>query len=94
MARRCTLLVNNLKEYLLVKLRTFACFGVQLDESVDVSGEAQLLVYCRFPDTSTSKISEHILFCNSFGIQITGKSISQSYKSFQLSTDVELFVDE
>ena len=41
MDRRCTLLAKNLKEQLLVKLRMSACFGIQLDESVDVSGEAR-----------------------------------------------------
>ena len=41
MDRRCTRLAKNLKEQLLVKLRMSACFGIQLDESVDVSGEAR-----------------------------------------------------
>ena len=67
---------KNLKEQILVKLRMSACLGVQLDESVDVSGEAQLVVvYCRFPDTSTSKMTEHMLFCDSVGVQTAGKSI-------------------
>ena len=82
MARKCTLLAKNLKEQLLVKLRMSACFGVQLDESVDVSGEAQSLVYCRFPDTTTSKISEHMLFCDSICIQTTGKSIFTKLEEF------------
>ena len=63
MARRCTLLAKNLKEQLLVKLRMSACFGVQLDESVNLSGEAQLLVYCGFLDTITSKMTEHKKNC-------------------------------
>lgn len=74
---------KNLKEQLLVKLRMSACFGIQLDESVDVSGEAQLLVvYCRFPDTSTSKMTEHMLFCDSVGVQTTGKSIFTKLEEF------------
>ena len=74
---------KNLKEQILVKLRMSACLGVQLDESVDVSGEAQLLVvYCRFPDTSTSKMTEHMLFCDSVGVQTTGKSIFTKLEEF------------
>ena len=74
---------KNLKEQILVKLRMSACLGVQLDESVDVSGEAQLLVvYCRFPDTSTSKMTEHMLFCDSVGVETTGKSIFTKLEEF------------
>ena len=82
MDRRCTLLAKNLKEQLLVKLRMSACFGIQLDEGVDVSGETQLLVYCRFPDTSTSKMTEHMLFCDSVGVQTTRKIIFTKLKVF------------
>ena len=82
MARKCTLLAKNLKEQLLVKLRMSACFGVQIDESVDESGEAQLLVYRRFPDISTSKMTEQMLFCDSVGVQTTGKSIFTKLEEF------------
>ena len=34
-------------------------FGIQLDETTDVGSEAQLLVFCRFPDVELNKISEH-----------------------------------
>ena len=82
MARRCTILTKILKEQLLAKLRMSACFGVQLDESVDTYGEAQLLVFCMFPDTSTSKMTEHMLFCVSVCVQTTGKSIFTKLEEF------------
>ena len=71
MAVRCTLLVKKLKEQLLVKLRMSACFCVQWMKLFMYLSiyEAQLLVYCKFPDASTSKMSKHVLFCDSFGIQ-------------------------
>ena len=81
-ARRCILVAKDLKEQLLEKLRDCTCFGLQLDESVDVSGEAQLLVYCRFPDITTSKMSEHMLFCDPVGVQTTGKSIFTKLDNF------------
>ena len=74
-ARRCIFVAKDLKEQLLEKLRDCTCFGLQLDESVDVSGEAQLLVYCRFPDITTSKMSEHMRFCDAVVVQTTGKII-------------------
>ena len=37
----------------------FPSFGIQLDETTDVGSEAQLLVFCRFPDVELNKISEH-----------------------------------
>ena len=82
MARRCTLLAKNSKEQLLVKLRMAACFGVQLDESVDVYGEAQLLLYCRFPSTSTSEMTEHLMFCDFIGVQTTGQRIFTKLEKF------------
>ena len=57
-------------------LRDSPYFGFQLNESIDISGEAQLLVYCRFPDSNTSRISEHMfIFCDSAGVHKTGISI-------------------
>ena len=81
-ARRCTLVAKDIKEQLLEKLRLCNQFSIQLDESVDVSGEAQLLVYCRFPDTSTNKMSEHMLFCEPVGVRTTGKCIFTKLENF------------
>ena len=75
-------MAKDLKEQLLEKPRDCTCFGLQLDESVDVSGEAQLLVYCRFPDVNSSKISEHMVFCDPVGANTTGKSIFTKLDNF------------
>ena len=36
------------------ELRYVGCFGIQMDKSVDVSVEAQLLVYWRFSTTNST----------------------------------------
>ena len=77
-ARRCIFVAKDLKEQLFEKLRDCICLGLQLDES----GEAQLLVYCRFPDITTSKMSEHMLFYDPVGVQTTGKSIFTKLDNF------------
>lgn len=82
MSRRCILVATDLKEQLLEKLRLCNQFSIQLDESVDVSGEAQLLVYCRFPDTSTNRMSEHMLYCGPVGIRTTGECIFKTLEEF------------
>jgi len=63
-ARRCTLVAKNMKEQLLEKLRLCKQFSIQLDESADVSGEAQLLVYCRFPIPAPIKCLNTCFFVN------------------------------
>ena len=67
-ARKCILVAKDSKEQLLEKLCDCTSFGLQLDESVDVSGKAQLLVYCRFPDVNSNKMSEHMVFCDPVGV--------------------------
>ena len=57
------------------KIKDSRCFDLQLDESTDVSGDAQLLVYCRFSNLNTSKITEHMLSCVSDGVNTTGMSM-------------------
>ena len=47
------------------KIRFF-CIRVKLIDSFDESAEELLLVYCKFTDKSSSKISKH-MFCKSFG---------------------------
>ena len=43
------------------KLKDSGTFALQLDESTDVSGKAQLIAFVRYKDTLG--INEHILFC-------------------------------
>uniref|UniRef100_A0A8C4GG45 DUF4371 domain-containing protein n=1 Tax=Dicentrarchus labrax TaxID=13489 RepID=A0A8C4GG45_DICLA len=48
-------------------------FSLQLDESTDVSGNAQLVAFVRYVDTDD--IYEHILFCKSLEGKTTGEDI-------------------
>lgn len=48
-------------------------FSLQLDESTDVSGNAQLVAFVRYVDTDD--IYEHILFCKSLKGKTTGEDI-------------------
>ncbi|XP_055487049.1 zinc finger MYM-type protein 6-like [Leucoraja erinacea] len=48
-------------------------FSLQLDESTDVSGNAQLVAFLRYVDTDD--IYEHILFCKSLKGKTTGEDI-------------------
>ncbi len=60
-------------EQLLDKLRAGESFSLQLDESVDVSGQAQLVAFARYGDTSD--IRQHILFCKTLKRRTTGEDI-------------------
>ena len=49
------MLADDLKEQLVNELRLAASFGIQLDETTGIGGEAQLIVYCRFSDFRREK---------------------------------------
>ena len=46
-----SLIAALLKEILLAKLRLAPCFGFQLDETTDFTGQVQLINYACFPHT-------------------------------------------
>ena len=68
MQRRSSMIAASLKEIVLAKLRLAPCFGLQLDETTDITSKAQLIVYVRFPSTERMKIVDHYLFCLPIGI--------------------------
>ena len=51
----------DLKDQLFQKLRATCWFGLQIDESADVSNRAQLLAYVRYPDMESENIIEEYL---------------------------------
>lgn len=61
--RLCKLLADDLKEQLYEKLRDNFAFGLQIDDTTDMAGEAQLLVYCRFSDVEKENIVDHYICC-------------------------------
>ncbi len=71
---------TDIVEQLLDKLRAGESFSLQLDESVDVSGQAQLVAFARYVDTSD--IREHILFCKTLERRTTGEDIFNIVNSF------------
>lgn len=61
MARRIDDMSEDIESILLEKLRSAGKFALQLDESTDISGHAQLLANVRFVDGEA--IRENFLFC-------------------------------
>ncbi|XP_056147399.1 zinc finger BED domain-containing protein 5-like [Lampris incognitus] len=57
------------------KLKRAGSFSVQLDESTDVNGEAQLVMFARFKDDTVNDIVEHIVFCKPLPEKATGEDI-------------------
>ncbi len=64
-SRRMENMGTDIVKQLVDKLRAGESFSLQLDESVDVSGQAQLVAFARYVDTSD--IREHILFLQNTG---------------------------
>ena len=75
MQRRYSMIAASLKEIVLAKLRLAPCFGLQLDETTDITIKAQLIVYVRFPSKERMKIVDHYLFCLLIGIDTTALSV-------------------
>ena len=57
------MIADDIKQQLIAKLKEAPFFALQFDETTDIKNNAQLIVYCRFPDKSVKKIVEHCLFC-------------------------------
>ena len=53
-----------------------------MDETTDVGSEAQLLVFCRFPDVELNKISDHYLFCQPLGVNANSTAIFQKLDDY------------
>ncbi|XP_077974548.1 zinc finger BED domain-containing protein 5-like [Styela clava] len=80
--RRCAVISADLKEQLIQKLLEASSFGIQLDESTDISSESQLMVFCRFPDIKSNRIVEHYLFCQPVEEKATAEAIFNKINEF------------
>ena len=75
MQRRSSMIAASPKEIVLAKLSLAPCFGLQLNETTDITSKAQLIVNVRFPDTERTKIVDPYLFCLSIGVDTTALSV-------------------
>lgn len=62
---------------------------MQLDETTDIGGEAQLIVYCWFPDLEAKTIAEHYLCCLQLGVETTAENIFQKLNDFMTEEDID-----
>ena len=84
---RCLLIATDLKAQLVEKLKASPVFGIQLDETTDIGGEAQLIVYTRFIEEL--KIVDRFLFCLTVGIETTAQAIFDRLDSFMCEEGIE-----
>ncbi|XP_069192912.1 protein FAM200A-like [Procambarus clarkii] len=87
--RRSVMLADDLKEQLVKKLRLAASFGIQLHEITYIGGEAQLIVYCRFPDLKEKTTVEHYLYCIQLGLETTAHNIFQKLYDFIIEEGID-----
>lgn len=88
MKRRSVAVAEDLKDQLLTRLRAAPWFGLQFDETTDIVNVAQLLAYCRFPDSQSKKIVEHFLFCLPLGVQTTAEEIFTKINEFMVKNNL------
>lgn len=79
-SRRIDTMGTDIVDQVVGKLGESFSFSLQLDESTDVSGQAQLLAFVRYVDTDD--ICEHVLFCKSLEGKTTGEDIFNVVNAF------------
>ena len=82
MTVRSVMIAEDIKKQLIAKLIEAPCFALQFDETTDITNDAQLIVYFRFPNKAVGEIVEHFLFCLSVGLQTTGAFIFSKLDEF------------
>ena len=75
------------KEQLVSSIKQGGKYSVQIDESTDISGYAQLLVYVRYLGESTSE--EEFLFCRALETITRGNDIFALVDSFMKEEGLE-----
>ena len=86
--RRCDDISKDLLKQI-IKLKTSPAYGLQLDETTDISDEQQLIVYCRFLDAKVKNIVEHCLCCVKDGVSATAQSIFDKLHEFIVEHDLD-----
>jgi len=88
-SRRIDDMSKDIEDNIADKIKKAGMFALQADESTDVSGKAQLLLFIRFVDDG--KIAEQFFFCKELTSYTTGQNIfdcvNMYLESKQLSWD-------
>ena len=72
------MIAEDLENQLMTKIRSSPWYGIQFDESTDVTNRAQLIGFVRFIDFEKEDIIEDFLFYEDVGVDTTGEAISKT----------------
>lgn len=79
-SRRISDMANNTKEQLVQAVRESSWFAIQIDETTDVAGLAQLIVFVR--GVHGDEVFEDLLFCKPLNVSTKGRDIFALLDSF------------
>ncbi|XP_053199112.1 zinc finger BED domain-containing protein 5-like [Scomber japonicus] len=79
-ARRISDMSNDIREQLVQFINQSPYYALQLDESTDVAGQAQLLAYVRY--LRDKAIEEDVLFCRPLKSHTTGEAVFDVINGF------------
>src|SRR6185436_3451313 len=77
---------DDVLEQLLTRIRFCKKFSLQLDESTDVAGEAQLMTYVRY--LTEENIEEDLLFCRPLPTRTTSDEIFKMLNNFMVVNEI------
>ncbi|XP_047493411.1 SCAN domain-containing protein 3-like [Penaeus chinensis] len=79
-SRRVSEMSADIQDQVVNKLKASQSFSLQVDESTDISGQAQLVSFVRYIEVDD--IKEHILFCKKLEEHTTGEAIFNVINQF------------
>lgn len=78
--RRIESMASDVEDQLIARITQSQYFALQVDESTDVAGEAQLLACVRYEHLS--EVHEELLFCKSLPTTATGRDIFEVFNDY------------